>query len=711
MGGRVVFRTFTKILWISLGIGVLAAPSLAATPVFMLQFGSFETKAEAEAQAQAISTKHGGILTKYPTSIREITMPPDNLKVYRTQAGPLATRAAAQTVCAQLASQGDECYVVETMMASVPTPTPMPTPAPSPSVVTEAPPAAPVLTKQEAVPSVEPMDEAALPSSLPPAKPSAAASSATTSPSLSLAPPVPTHTSIPVSPPAPQPVAVAATTPSPPPATTAPTMTHEAPIDPMDNALDEAVAQAPDAAKPPTIQIGDSPSDRVTSGVAPAPRQSSKEGGSLWSWLTGDEEVDDAKPAPAPAPVAAPVDAVATAATLAPAIDASPAPEPSGEGEKSPPVTDGEALAALPTPSPVLAPEAPPAPVAVTPQVSPLAAAPAPPAVKVIPAFPPPPPPLPASANAPQSMAGAETVIIPAEPSVSSMPSPVLATPAAPESTGTLIVVPMSPPVLGTPGGVQVGEAQRVPLSDAEKIPPPPAELPAPVVGVNEPTDFTRAPLVPPSSIVPQKTLWAQIQYFENQQTALAFWDAYRTSHPDFPAVRVRATSPLAAMQRGDDRVSLRVGPFAAQGFIRMLCDYVEATDDGWLDKNMECGSIVDLGASANAYAPRERTAQQALTAARYAADHPGAGAATSYWVQLGSYASYRAAQNAWNTVKTQNNEVLGDTGFQIRSPNQGSASKPVFRLQTGPFSSQMAAKEVCGRIRVNQGQCLVLAR
>ena len=142
-----------------------------------------------------------------------------------------------------------------------------------------------------------------------------------------------------------------------------------------------------------------------------------------------------------------------------------------------------------------------------------------------------------------------------------------------------------------------------------------------------------------------------------------------------------------------------------------MLCKYVESTDDSLFDKNLECGSIVDLGASANAYAPRERTAQQVLTAARYALDHPGDAAATSYWVQLGSYASYRFAQDAWKMAKTKHHDVLGDTGFQIKSPSQGSANKPVFRLQAGPYRSQIAAKEVCSRIKVNQGECLVLMR
>ncbi|MFN7185302.1 MAG: SPOR domain-containing protein [Alphaproteobacteria bacterium] len=685
MDSRVVSGTFTRFLWISLGIGLLAAPGIASAPVFMLQFGSFETRSEAEAQAKAIATKHGGIVAKYPTSIREITMPPDNLKVYRTQSGPLTTRAAAQTVCAQLASQGDECYVVETMMASPPPSAPMS----APSVVSAVPPAAPEV-------------KAALPPKLPLATPTPGGdvSAAPSASSATLTPPAPTHTSTPLT--SPEPVTNVASGASPPAVDTP--STEEL----MNQAMDEAAGQTPkesDPANIPKTRIDASSSSLLaTPGVdptAPPPaRPVEQDSVSLWAWLTGDDEEDNPKPKPAAAPVAAPVDAVVT--TLPRAAD------------NNAPATNGDALAALPPPSPASASDVVPAPVPATPQISPLAVASAPTQVKALPSFPPPPPPLPASANVPVNPVTTPIPLVSA-PASAALPSPVLTTPGAPESTGTLstgtlIVVPMSPSIQGTPGGVQVGEAQRVPLSDAEKILPAPMELPAPVVGVNEATDATNAPFVPPSSVAPQKTLWAQIQFFENQQEALAFWDAYRKSHPDFPAVRVRVTSPLSALQRGDDRVTLRVGPFAAQGFVRMLCKYVEATDEGLFDKNMECGSIVDLGASASAYAPRERTAQQVLTAARYAADHPGGMAATSYWVQLGSYASYRAAQEAWKMAKTKHNDVLGDTGFQIKTPSQGSA-KSIFRLQTGPFSSQIAAREVCSRIKVNQGQCLVLVR
>lgn len=118
----------------------LIATSAAAAPVFLLQFGSFEERTEAEARLSQLKTKHAGVFAKLDTGVREVTLPPDNLKVYRTQAGPLPTRADAQSVCSQLASNGDECYVVETaMVASAGTPAPAAAPvAPAPATMKTA---------------------------------------------------------------------------------------------------------------------------------------------------------------------------------------------------------------------------------------------------------------------------------------------------------------------------------------------------------------------------------------------------------------------------------------------------------------------------------------------------------------------------------------------------------------------------------------------
>lgn len=98
----------------------LASPSFAA-PVVMLQFGSFESKAEADQRLASMKSKHAGILGDMPSFVREVKTPYGST-VYRTQVGPVAGRPQAQSICAQLVSNGDsECYIVESAMPQTPT--------------------------------------------------------------------------------------------------------------------------------------------------------------------------------------------------------------------------------------------------------------------------------------------------------------------------------------------------------------------------------------------------------------------------------------------------------------------------------------------------------------------------------------------------------------------------------------------------------------
>jgi hypothetical protein len=96
---------------------LLAAPLLAQaeSPRVFMQFGSFETKNEAEERLTNIAKNHAGLLGNLPLTIREVAVAED-LFVYRTQAGPIDSKATAQSMCAQLASNGDACYIVETAL-------------------------------------------------------------------------------------------------------------------------------------------------------------------------------------------------------------------------------------------------------------------------------------------------------------------------------------------------------------------------------------------------------------------------------------------------------------------------------------------------------------------------------------------------------------------------------------------------------------------
>jgi len=703
------FSAFTRSILLGsalVAVSYAASAQVRQPTVFMLQFGSYETKDEAEDKLKSIGTKHGGMLTKYPPLIREIVMPPDNLTVYRTQAGPVGTREDAQGVCSQLASQGDECYVVETAMVGTGTPAPAMQQAGIVPLVDDS---KIIPTDSRPIPSRDPDNLKAIEKVAKPMSPEAKVA--------------------------------------------------------MNQEMDRAAQINEPALAAPAPRIH---SNAQLAGATQTPEAATAEKeGSFWSWLGGDDEDDAEAVAAYEAKVraereaeatrmrAAPVDSVATLDTTPPAP---PAPAvalsalPTGAGLKpmaqmqplpqlngSAPTATEVALNAAPLapapesfapPAPVLAPEGANPVIPATPE-APVDAYLGNSGIKL-----PPPPP-------PTNMADRETlarpVVAPLAPietqpvaPVQGVPAPVLAVPVAPESTGSITsnTLPPAPFKKGTsvpPGGgenfsrpddggeVQVGEAQRVPLTQAQQLAPmesvSPIEPAAKVIGVNEApevADNTPPPppataVEPPSSMANQKTLWAHIHYFPDQQAALSFWDGYRNAHPDFPVVRVRTTSSLIAQQQGDMRVALRIGPFAQQGFINILCNSVRTSNP-----QLQCGAITDMGASSNAYAPRDRFAQTAAQAARYA--NNTAKTASGFWVQLGTFPTTGAAELAWEDAKTQHGDALSDMDASITSPEQGSQAQQVFRLRTGPFNTQMAAKDVCSRVKVNSGTCLVVS-
>lgn len=566
---------------------LLSAPAMAA-PVFMLQFGSFETRGEAETRLASLKSEHGGIVNGMQSGIREVTLPPDNLVVYRTQAGPVETRAQAQSICSQLASDGEECYVVETAMAPS-------FAAPATQVAQTTPPAAPApAAAPQPVPAAVPAPLAAAPVAAPVAASTALNPRATAPAGTSASAPKLATTTTPT--PAPAAMSTSAlamqnagSTLSPqaePPVVMAPIPTR----DPKNAAAINSVTAAPVTAKTTTSaapvamasanttvspdmqkamdeavkEQNESLSARQKSiKEAPTPA-GAKEEGTFWSRLnpfSDDEDEVAAKPAPVPpAPVKAPVETVEAKAVV-PAPVAPPAPP-----------------APMAAPAPVMAPE----PLSPLPQGAPapiVMAAPAP-AAPPAPILPPPPAPLVGKGAIAPTMSTAASLRTPA---------PVI----TPEPTGTL-GAPAPIVISDAPGNVRVGEAQRVPLSQAT-VPAPVPAMPAPPA----PTVLTPgAPAVAlhPNATLGQKTLWAHVGQFVDAQAALAFWDQYRQSHPDFPVVRVRVTSPLQSLNRGNDQVSLRVGPFAKESSIGNLCKTIQ---DGQRAKDMPqlmCGPITDMG-------------------------------------------------------------------------------------------------------------------
>ena len=193
-------------------------------------------------------------------------------------------------------------------------------------------------------------------------------------------------------------------------------------------------------------------------------------------------------------------------------------------------------------------------------------------------------PPPPAPLHAPQ-----------ATPIAEAAPAPIESKPLTPLADNT--TVPPAPPS-APHGDVHVEEARRVPQ------PPPPPAPPAPLPVAPPATPLPSVNLSP-SSTLGQRTLWAQIGSFDSTQHALAFWTNYHQTHPDFPVVRVRVTSPLAQQSHGIMQVNLRVGPFAQKEFIANLCHSLSE------DATVHCGEITDLGIAISPFTPAEGTPNQ----------------------------------------------------------------------------------------------------
>jgi len=687
---------FSRLAWLVFGTWLAVPLTLAAqTPVVFLQFGSYESKAEATSKLKELSTKHAGIISTMPLAVREVAISED-LNVYRTQAGPVPNRAAAQSICAQLASNGDECYIVETAISSVLPGAADPETAAKGKAETPAP--APVKVERDAE-NMQTLARVSAPASVePPAtEPKAKA------PEPVAATPEPAPATLQ---PAPEPSAAAAD------------ISPDVNIPPasgssnMSAALDQAASTQPSvSAESGTVKIArDKPKPSFWDSINP---------------FSGDEEETPAAQAAMPMPVPPPMPETAvepvasepvadlTPTPAAPEVIAEPA--PLSQRAEAQPVTPAAAEAPLAAPvQEVAAPVEPPVSSGLV--------------------LPPPPIPMDASKRAAlEQQIGAQpfTGTVPAYVAPSSntnvvsmtdtsappLPTTNEFTPApgssitdaahqAPQNTASAVQVEEAPSVITAvvpgSGAVQVEEAQRVPISEDEKPKEEEKPVKLPVVAQSAPTNV---PVVrSPSNSALNRTLWAHIGQFETPQEALKFWDKYRKHYPDFPVVRVRVTTSYVAQQSGVHQFSLRVGPFSNQKFIDTLCGTHEVRS-----RYLKCQTVNDMGVSANQHLS---SADQpaGYKPARYGRVGTGIEALSGFWVQLGAFPTMELAKKHWEEIRKDYDTVLSSMQAQVSTPPLGSQSRQVYRLRAGPFVSQNAAEETCTRLLEEKATCLVVA-
>lgn len=634
-------------------LALIASTSALAKPasVFMLQFGSFESSQEAEQRVSSLKAKHGGLIGNFPSRVMEVSVG-DSLTVYRTQAGPVASRAEAQSICAQLASNGDECYVVETAMTQNPMPKQVAKAADAPASVSFAKPEIPA-------PTVETLSAPS---------PASATTDMTAESVAAIAGPKVAN------------VVPATTT-----VATQPTREEARAALVNDMSAVKALENAPEISKTTTTPVVEPKKEDMAAAPAEEP--------GFWSRLNpfSDDEPEVKKAVAAPTPVetaVAKVEAQPVAAPAAP-VETNDRPRvmlPAVTGNAT---ETASAPAILPPPPPMNASakeiyernrqEAP----QLVAQAAPVAAAAAPVAAPVnVPA-----------ASTPFAPASDETL------SRLGKPAPVATT----VGEGTVKVgeaqrVPLSGATQSQPMPMYVPSGSAIAPADASiPIRTTPRQISAPVGVPASPEALL------PASQNTQKTLWAELRPYKDAASALQFWDTFRSKNPDFPVVRVRVIQSYAQTVRHDSDVALRVGPFAKRESIAYLCGQFKEV------YSLKCGEITDMGISSAQGDSRTRALQgeaNLATQAMMAQNAPKMQG--TWWLQLGTYPSLAQAQNSWSDHKKRYADAMVGMNPNIAVPQLSSGSRPVYRLRGGPFTSEVTATKACLALKSAGGNCLV---
>ena len=397
-----------------------------------------------------------------------------------------------------------------------------------------------------------------------------------------------------------------------------------------------------------TAQAPEAPQMDLGQGLEPLPEEKKE---SFWSWLnpfsSSEPEVS--------APEAPQADVAAAPQALEPSYDAVPSEPVSALDLRLPPPP------AMMTASADV-PPAPPVPALITPSGSRATVA----------------------ANAPQALE--QPVVQMAAPATPEVPSGL---PFQVKRDGEL-VTPAASDAQFVPAGdeVRVAEAVPVPVTQARRAGPAPLSA-----------QQLRSLGMPSQPAQSGKNIWAEVKYFDSQQAALAFWDAFRASNPNFPPARVRVTNPYLATGGARPRVALRAGPFEYDDAVAAICAQVRG-------EGAQCGAVRDLGQSISSSRHRGYGAEPRQKA-RY--QPRGGFGEPMYWVQLGGYNSPQAAHADWERLKQQYAPALSGSKPSVSLPQSSSALQTSYRLRTGPFAMRPQADALCGSLKAQGAQCLTV--
>ncbi len=261
-------------------------------------------------------------------------------------------------------------------------------------------------------------------------------------------------------------------------------------------------------------------------------------------------------------------------------------------------------------------------------------------------------------------------------------------------------------------GNVNVAEAIRVPLTE-ENISEKPISRPLP----------RSTPVIEP---LPQgeKIYWAQVNYFNDEESAHNFYEEFNNSYPLISdGIRMRITRPYAYANK-PGHVTLRMGGFSNVDDVHNVCSLAS-------QHNLHCVSVRDTGTAiaSNNSSPQEQHAENIAqnntplivntppapprflsnTVASRPVTMASRNASGSYWVQIGTYGATYEAWDKWQEIKQSHRKIIAGTDATVTTPPASSAARKLFRLRAGPFTTQDLASSFCNKLMRTGENCLVV--
>lgn len=74
-------------------------------------------------------------------------------------------------------------------------------------------------------------------------------------------------------------------------------------------------------------------------------------------------------------------------------------------------------------------------------------------------------------------------------------------------------------------------------------------------------------------------------------------------------------------------------------------------------------------------------------------------------WIQLGTFPNEQEATKAWQNVRENNADILGNSKTKITKSDLGD-NGVFYRLQSGPFNSESDAREICKEMNAREQNC-----